>query len=85
MNQKHFNDLLSSMPPLRHNPTPDAPFDYDKSEPLNWLMAQPGFKAWLWERIRNTERIEYRDGVWVGVRRGPVGRPSKDPDVVSLD
>jgi len=77
MNQAEFRDCLSKMPTLRHARS-DQPFSYDTSEVVAWVMAQPGFRRWLFERCKNTERIEYdaATGCWHGVNRGPVGRPA---------
>ncbi len=76
MNNDEFHELLSGMPALRHS-VPGEEFTIEKSEALAWVLAQPCVKVWLWDRIRNTGRIEFDQatGRWRGVPRGPVGRP----------
>lgn len=85
MNQQKFLETLSSMPPLYHT-LPGSEFDPEKSEVVNWMIAQPGFRLWLFSRMQNSERIAFDPQArkWHGVPRGPVGRPPKVP-VVELD
>jgi phage major head subunit gpT-like protein len=82
MNQTEFRDLLSTMPPLYHT-LPSSPFDIDKSEALAWILSQPGFRQWVWDRARSTGRIKYdpSSGKWAGVVR----RPKKDSVKIADD
>lgn len=67
------------MPPLHHT-LPGQAFDMDKSEVVKWIMAQPDFKNWLFNRAACTRRIVYdpATGTWSGhPRDGKPGRPSR--------
>lgn len=70
MNQSQFKDLLSSMPALPHS-VPGEPFDIERSEAFQWIMAQPGTKSWIWNRFRSTGRIEWCSEIkaWRGIQR----------------
>ena len=72
------------MPLSRH--TVGEFFDIDRSEVVAWIMAQPGFKLWVFEKAKNTERIVFdRESMgWRGVqrktRRSPVLVDELPPD-----
>lgn len=70
MNNDQFKALVSTMPPLYHT-LPGHAFDINKSQPVDWLMVQPGFRDWVWNKMRNTDRIECfgHDKKWRGVLR----------------
>ena len=74
----NFNQVLSLMPPLHHT-LPDQEFDIERSEVVAWLIAQPGFKQWVFERAKSTERIVYdgETGRWRGHPRS--GKPGRKP------
>jgi hypothetical protein len=81
MTQSEFLSMLSTMPPLAHS-VDGVPFSIDRSEAVAWIMAQPGFKDWVWNKARNSERIAYdkATGKWSGVSRRP-----RHPSVSSME
>lgn len=99
MNQTQFHEQLSKMPPLRHSTQPEGdPFVLDNSDALNWVLALPGLKQWIWWRAVSTGRIRYdkETKCWSGwtppvVEKpeklaGPVGRPARytDDEILGL-
>lgn len=76
MNQKEFIQVVGSMPPLPHS-VPGLAFDINRSEAVQWIMAQPGFKDWVWARMRSTGRLAWDEGAqrWHGIAKGKPGRP----------
>lgn len=84
----NFNGTLSLMPPLHHT-NPGEEFDIERSEVVAWIMSQPGFKQWVFDRAKATERIIY-DGYancWRGQPRGKPGRPMKTatPEIMEVE
>ena len=59
-------DVAAKMPPLRHS-TGEV-FDMDKSEVMNWLLAQPGVKQLLFDKISQPGIIIFNKttGTWQG-------------------
>lgn len=76
MNQKQFIETVGKMPPLPHS-VPGLAFDINRSEAVQWIMAQPGFKDWVWARMRSTARLVWdaESGCWHGIAKGKRGRP----------
>jgi len=70
MNHTKFKELVSTMPPLKHD-SGSVPFDINQSQAFNWIISQPGVKQWIWERFRGTGRIEYDAELklWKGINR----------------
>lgn len=55
------------MPPLRHS-VPGVPFDIFRSDFVNWLIAQPEVREWLYNKARYSGRVIYspETGFWRG-------------------
>lgn len=70
MNQKKFRELVSKMPPLAHG-SPDAAYSAESSKVVQWAMALPGFKEWVWKKVQATGRVVYdrSTGRWHGIHR----------------
>lgn len=86
MTQKQFMDMLSQMPHLPHS-VDDQPFDIEKSEALSWIMSQPGFKAWVWNKARDSERIVFDKEArrWHGVVRRQKAENRDERAVLTID
>lgn len=71
---KAFYEALSKMPPLRHSV--GEVFDIEKSEVVRWVLEQPELKQWLFNKIKDTNRIAYDEatGTWRGA---PYRKPER--------
>lgn len=58
-NKSEFKAVLRAMPPLAHSQSTSKEFDIDKSEPVAWLMEQPGFKQWVWNKMLQSRAIKF--------------------------
>lgn len=67
MKYKSAKELFGTMPRLKHS-RPGKPFDMDKSEVVNWLMAHPIVKQHMFEVARNSKAIVFdsETGEWHG-------------------
>jgi hypothetical protein len=61
-----FYKTAVTMPPLHH--TVGATFDMEKSEVINWILAQPGIKQYLLDKLTHPGYIVYdkATGTWAG-------------------
>lgn len=62
-----FTETLQKMPPLKHyDGSPD--FDSSKSELMQWVLQQPKFYDWAWEKMRATlcMKKDHSTGKWIG-------------------
>lgn len=68
--QPTFLQSISSMP-LRRHKIPGEEFSFDTSEVVAWAMNQPGFKSWLFYKLKDSKRIKYfeAEGGWRGVKK----------------
>jgi len=66
--RSHFFDMVSKMPPLSHWPDKSKPFNYDDSEVCKWILSQPGFKRWVFDKARSGDQIIFdaEKEIWVG-------------------
>ena len=46
---------IKNMPPLRHK-LPDEPFDIMKSEVVDWIVAQPEIRQWIFDKVASTNK-----------------------------
>ena len=67
MKESIFQSFLRTIPPLRHS-VPGELFDLSKSELINWLVAQPQVREWLYHKVRYSGRVTFdaASGVWRG-------------------
>ena len=47
---------IKNMPPLRHK-FPDEPFDIMNSEVVNWIVAQPEIRQWIFDKVANKKGV----------------------------
>lgn len=62
----------SLMPPgLDHWPEKSKPFNYSKSEVVQWLTAQPEIQHYLFQKLVNAKAIAFdpSTGTWHGTAR----------------
>ncbi len=64
MNKTQFLAVTSRMPPLRHATT--TPFDIMASPLVDWLVAQPEIRQWVFDRVRTGGGLIYNPetGKW---------------------
>jgi hypothetical protein len=61
-----FYKTAVTMPPLRH--TVGLVFDIEKSEVINWILAQPGMKQYIFKKLTHEGGIVFDQstGCWRG-------------------
>ena len=59
--------IMGAMPPLRHS-IPGLAFDWDNSEVVAWLAAQPAVRRYLFGVARESKAIKFdqASGKWQG-------------------
>ena len=68
MNSPKAVAKVESMPPLIHWPDRSQPFDYAKSEVMQWLTSQPEVHHWLFTKLKERGLIVFdkESGKWMG-------------------
>lgn len=59
---------VEDMPPCRHWPYQDQPFDINDSEVVRWLSRQPDVQQWLFNTMKSRGLIVFDQarGTWRG-------------------
>lgn len=58
------------MPPLLHT-LPGQEFDVMRSQVVQWMCHQPELRQRLFDSLRNSGAIVFRNGHWQGVHYAP--------------
>ena len=66
-------EFLRHMPPLRHS-IPGREFDIMKSEVMDWIMAQPEIREYVFTKVTNFGSITFNNSTktWQGVDYKPM-------------
>ncbi len=51
-------EIVKNMPELYHT-IPGQPFDIRKSEVIQWLIKQPDLLNYLWDHIKQSDKVIY--------------------------
>lgn len=73
--------VARSMPPLAHWPDKPEPYRVDRSEVIQWLLAQPEVQEWVFHFAKDCGVIAYDavQGTWAGVPQTQDVRSANTP------